>query len=92
VRAKFDAVEIPLNRMKKSRNVRNKSFLFVFLIEGSSSLGAKTRTTFVGDATKTTGCTILLRERRAYNFRPESEPRRPLILALRERRKFLGTR
>jgi hypothetical protein len=41
------------------------SFNFVFvLLKITTLLVAKTHTTFVGDATKVTGCTILLRERR----------------------------
>ena len=61
VRFRFDAVEMPLNRTRKSMKARNKSFGPVFAIV-NYPLRAKFPTTIVGDATEVPGCRIILKE------------------------------
>jgi hypothetical protein len=80
VRARLDAVEIPLNRIKKSKKARNKSFRLVFVIFRVSTLNVQkplprslemqqrlpVAQSYLGNAGRITN-------------RPESEPRRPLM-------------
>jgi hypothetical protein len=72
VRARFEAVEIPLNRMKKSRKARKKPLLSPLAIWGRTSWSKAPFTPLIGVADGTVGCNIRkksLRQRGASDAR-----------------------